>query len=259
MSALAASPDLQKARFEHALRLGDDALILAQRLGEWCGHAPTLELDLSFANVGLDLLGQGTLFLGAAGEIEGKGRDADTLAYQRDVLAFRNCILVEQPNGDFARTIARQFLFSTWQLALLQKMEALPDERLSAIAAKAVKEVTYHERLAASWMVRLGDGTEESHRRLVDGVAWSFRFTAELFEVDPMIAPLVAAGEAVDVSKLRPEWDARIDSVLAEAKVARPKPMRTVLRGRAGGHGEHLGHILSELQFLQRAYPGASW
>jgi ring-1,2-phenylacetyl-CoA epoxidase subunit PaaC len=260
MTALASSsPDLQKARFEHALRLGDDALILAQRLGETCGHAPTLELDLSFANIGLDLLGQATLFLGVAGEIEGQGRDADALAYQRDVLAFRNCILVEQPNGDFARLIARQFLFSSWQLALFQKMEALPDERLSAIAAKAVKEVTYHERLAASWMARLGDGTEESHERLVDGLAWSFRFVEELFEVDPTIAPLVAAGEAVDVSKLRPEWDARIDRVLAEAKVARPKPMRVVMRGRTGRHGEHLGHILSELQFLQRAYPGATW
>ena len=253
------SADLRQARVEHALRLGDDALILAQRLGEWCGHAPTLELDLSLANVGLDLLGQATLFLGVAGEIEGQGRDADTLAFKRDVLELRNCILVEQPNGDFARTIARQFLFSSWQLALFTRMCALPDERLSAIAAKAVKEVTYHERLAASWMARLGDGTEESHRRLASGLAWSFRFAEELFDVDPLIAPLVAAGEAVDVSSLRSEWDARVDGVLAEAKLARPKPMRVVLSGRQGRHGEHLGHILSELQFLQRTYPDATW
>ena len=213
-SALSQKTGLDEARFEHALRLGDDALVLAQRLGELCGHAATLELDLGFANVGLDLLGQATNFLALAGEIEGKGRDADALAFQRDVLAYRNCILVEQPNGDFARTIARQFLFSSWQLLLLRQMEALPDERVSAIAAKAVKEVTYHEKLAASWLVRLGDGTEESHRRVVSGLSWSFRFVDELFLVDPVIAPLVAAGEAVDVSTLRPAWDARVNEVL---------------------------------------------
>jgi ring-1,2-phenylacetyl-CoA epoxidase subunit PaaC len=252
-------PSLASARFDYACRLGDDALILGQRLGEWCGHAPTLEVDLSFSNIALDLIGQAQFFLKVAGEREGKGRDADKLAYHRDVGDFRNCLLVEQPNGDFGRTIARQFLFSTWQLGLFERMQSLGSESLAEIARKAVKEVSYHARLASDWMVRLGDGTEESHRRMVDGLAWSWRFVDELFAVDPTLALLVQAGEAVDVAALRPEWDARVDAVLADATLARPKSTRGATGGRQGRHGEHLGHILSELQFLQRAYPGASW
>src|SRR3954454_23157678 len=164
------------ALFEYLLRLGDDSLILGQRLSEWCGHAPSVEVDLSLANIALDLIGQATLFLNYAGEVESKGRDGDALAFHRDVLDFRNCWLVEQPNGDFAQTMARQFLFSTWQRRLFQHLAASADTTIAAIAEKAVKEVAYHAELAGEWVIRLGDGTEESRRRMADGVEWMARF-----------------------------------------------------------------------------------
>jgi len=244
---------------DYALRLGDDSLILGQRLSEWCGHAPMLELDLSLSNIALDLIGQANLFLGHAGAVEARGRDADALAFGRDALDFRNCLLVEQPNGDFAQTIARQFLFSSWQNLMLQELSASSDATLSSIAAKAVKEVAYHSRFASEWVVRLGDGTEESRARMVRGLAWMWRFADELFVNDAALAPLIADGVAVDVAALRPEWDARIARTLGEAGLERPAPHRPVLGGRDGHHSEHLGHLLSELQFLQRAYPGAVW
>ena len=173
-----------KSLFETLLRLGDDSLILGQRLGEWCGHAPSVEVDLSLANMGLDLIGQATHFLGAPARRKGKGRDGDAFAFHRDVLDFRNCWLVEQPNGDFAQTMARQFLFSTWQEMLFGHLEGSSDATIAAIAAKAVKEVRYHAELAAEWVIRLGDGTEESRRRMADGLDWHWRFVPELFEMD---------------------------------------------------------------------------
>ena len=235
------------ALFHQAVRLGDDALVLGQRLSEWCGHAPMLEIDLALANMGLDLLGQATLFLGLAGEVEGQGRDADALAFHRDVLDFRNSLLVEQPNGDFAQTIARQFLFSHWQELLLREIASAPEQLLSPIAAKAVKEVAYHARFASEWVVRLGDGTKESRARMIKGLDWMWRFVDELFDAKD------------GAPSLRPKWDARIDRALAEANLERPKPGRGVVGGRIGHHSEHLGHLLSEMQFLPRAYPGAKW
>jgi ring-1,2-phenylacetyl-CoA epoxidase subunit PaaC len=243
----------------YAQRLGDDALILGQRLGEWCGHAPALEVDLSLANVALDLVGQATHFLGVAGAIENKGRDADALAFHRDVMDFSNCLLVEQPNGDFAKTIARQFLYSHYHELLLAGIAASKDERFSAIAAKAVKEVTYHCKLARDWVVRLGDGTEDSRARMIAGLDWMWRFADELFVMDDVDTAAIKAGVGVDKSALRVAWDARIDAVLADATLARPAARRGVIGGRAGRHSEHLGHLLSEMQFLQRAYPGATW
>jgi ring-1,2-phenylacetyl-CoA epoxidase subunit PaaC len=237
---------------EYALRLGDDSLILGQRLGEWCGHAPMLEVDLSLTNVALDLVGQATLFLGVAG-------DADTLAFHRDVLDFKNCLLVEQPNGDFAQTIARQFLLSNWQELLFRELTQSRNATLAAIAGKAVKEVAYHARLANEWMVRLGDGTAESRARVVNGLDWMWRFGDELFDVDGVVEPLIASGVAADVRKLRGEWDQRIARTLADATLEIPKPRRAAMGGRIGHHSEHLGHLLSEMQFLQRAYPGATW
>jgi ring-1,2-phenylacetyl-CoA epoxidase subunit PaaC len=234
-------------RFFHAVRLGDDALILGQRLSEWCGHAPMLEIDLSLANIGLDLIGQATLFLGVAAEAEGMGRDADWLAFHRDVLDFRNCLLVEQPNGDFAQTVARQFLFSNWQELLLHEVSQAPDPQLSAVAQKSIKEVAYHVRFANEWTVRLGDGTEDSRARMIAGLDWMWRFVDELFD------PTDGA------PSLRPEWDARIAAVLREAGLEQPKPRRGVKGGRKGHHSEHLGHLLSEMQFLPRAYPDARW
>ena len=232
--------------------LGDDSLILGQRLSEWCGHAPMLEVDLSLANIALDLIGQATLFLKIAG-------DADKLAFHRDVLDFKNCLIVEQPNGDFAQTIARQFLFSNWHELHLRELTRSRNEKIAAIAAKAVKEVAYHARFANEWMIRLGDGTAESRARLVAGLEWMWRFADEMFDVDESVEPLIADGIAADVRRLRAEWDARIAKTLAEATLETPKPRRAARGGRAGHHSEHLGHILSEMQFLPRAYPNAAW
>lgn len=243
----------------YALRLGDDSLILGQRLSEWCGHAPALEVDLSLANVALDQIGQATHFLGLAGAIEDKGRDADALAFRRDVMDFSNCLLVEQPNGDFAQTIARQFLFSHYQELLYAALAASKDERFAAIAAKALKEVTYHATLASDWVVRLGDGTDESRARMIAGLDWMWRFADELFVMDDVDAAAFAAGVGVDKAALRGAWDQRVDAVLADATLERPPARRPVLGGRIGRHSEHLGHLLSEMQFLQRAYPGATW
>jgi ring-1,2-phenylacetyl-CoA epoxidase subunit PaaC len=245
--------------FDYLLRLGDDALILGQRLGEWCGHAPSVEVDLSLANMGLDLIGQATHFLNAAGEVEGRGRDGDALAFHRDVLDFRNCWLVEQPNGDFAQTMARQFLFSTWQKMLFDRLTASSDERIAAVAAKAVKEVAYHAELAAEWVTRLGDGTEESRQRMSDGLDWNWRFIPELFEMDTVATEAARCGVGADVMLFREDYDARIRAVLAEATLDAPKDQRPILGGRRGHHSEHLGHLLAVMQFLPRTYPDATW
>jgi ring-1,2-phenylacetyl-CoA epoxidase subunit PaaC len=243
----------------YAMRLGDDALILGQRLGEWCGHAPALEVDLSLANIALDQVGQATHFLGLAGSLEGAGRDADKLAFHRDVMDFTNCLLVEQPNGDFAQTIARQFLYAHYQHLLFDAMRTVKDERFAAIAAKAVKETAYHAKLASDWVIRLGDGTEESRVRMIAGLDWMWRFIDELFEMDDVDAAAIKAGAGVDKCALRAAWDQRIDAALVEATLERPASRRPILGGRVGRHSEHLGHLLSDMQFLQRAYPGATW
>lgn len=241
----------------YALRLGDDALILGQRLSEWCGYAPALEIDLSLANVALDLVGQATSFLAHAGALEGNGRDADALAFLRDVNEYANCLLVEQPNGDFGQTIARQFLFSTWHLLMLEKLTVSTDATLAAIAAKGVKEVAYHAEVAANWVVRLGDGTPESAAKMAAGLDWMWRFVDDMFVAED--AALVAAGIAVDVAALRPAWDARVAAVLADARLETPAPRRAVVGGRVGRHSEHLGHLLAVMQHLPRSYPGAVW
>jgi len=251
--------DTHAALFDYLLRLGDDSLILGQRLTEWCGHAPALEIDLSLANVGLDLIGQAALFLNLAGEVEGRGRDGDKLAFHRDVLAFRNCLLVEQPNGDFAQTIGRQFLFSTMQFALFERLTVSGDARIAEIAAKAAKEIQYHAELAAEWVIRLGDGTEESRQRMIDGLDWFWRFVDEMFESDAIEQGLVATGVAVDRSELRSAFDARVQSVLREATLPLPSYPRGIRGGRVGHHGEHLGHLLATMQYLPRTYPDAVW
>jgi ring-1,2-phenylacetyl-CoA epoxidase subunit PaaC len=240
------------AVIDYCQRLGDDALILGQRLSEWCGHAPALEVDLSLANLALDLIGQGTNFLALAG-------DADKLAFHRDVLDWRNCWLVEQPNGDFGQTIARQLLFSTWQHMLYQRLSGSKDERIAAIAAKGVKEVAYHRELAADWTIRLGDGTEESARRIAEGLEWCWRFIPELFEVDEVLDELIGRGIAADPRELEGEYRAALAEVLAEAKLAVPADQRPILGGRRGHHSEHLGHLLAVMQFLPRTYPDATW
>jgi ring-1,2-phenylacetyl-CoA epoxidase subunit PaaC len=239
-------------RADYLLRLGDDALILGQRLSEWCGHAPALEVDLSLANIALDLIGQATLLLGEVG-------DADALAFRRDVLDFRNCLLVEQPNGDFARTIARQLLYSTWQHMLLQRLLQSSDRFLREYAAKAEKEVAYHRELASEWTVRLGDGTDESARRMAEGLDWCWRFIPELLEVDETMEQLIAEGIAPDARLFEAEYRSALVAVLAEAKLDSPADQRPILGGRHGHHSEHLGHILAPMQYLQRTYPDARW
>jgi len=253
----AGEPD--PARFDYLLRLGDDSLILGQRLSEWCGHAAALEVDLSLANIALDLVGQATLLLDAAGACEGQGRDEDKLAFHRDVLDFRNCLLVEQPNGDFARTIARQLLFSTWQHILLQRMTGSGDRFLAEYAAKAVKEVAYHRELASEWTVRLGDGTEDSARRMSDGLDWCWRFIPELFEVDETLDILIKRGIAPDPRQFEDEYRSALLRVLEDAKLEIPEEQRPILGGRRGHHSEHLGHLLAVMQFLPRTYPDATW
>jgi ring-1,2-phenylacetyl-CoA epoxidase subunit PaaC len=240
------------ARAEYLQRLGDDALVLGQRLSEWCGHAPALEVDLSLANLALDLIGQATHFLGEAG-------DADQLAFQRDVLDYKNCLLVEQPNGDFARTIARQWLFSSWLFLLYRALEGSSDAAIAGIAAKGVKEVSYHRELAADWVVRLGDGTDESARRMAEGLDWCWRFVPELFEVDELLEGLIARGIAADPRIFEDEYRAELARVLAEAQLAMPSDQRPILGGRRGHHGEHLGHLLAVMQHIPRSYPDATW
>jgi ring-1,2-phenylacetyl-CoA epoxidase subunit PaaC len=247
------------ARFEYLLRLGDDSLILGQRLSEWTGRCPSVEVDLSLANFALDLVGQATFFLEEAGKCEARGRDGDRLAFHRDVFDYRNCLLVEQPNGDFAQTMARQLLFSTWQKMLFEHLRASRDELIAAVAAKAVKEVTYHEELAAEWVIRLGDGTEESRRRMQDGLDWNWRFIPELFEMDQIATELAERGIGPDLAAFRADYDRKICSVVEEATLDLPRDQRPILGGRRGHHSEHLGHLLATMQFLPRAYPDATW
>lgn len=244
----------------YALRLGDDALVLSHRLAQWVSWGPDLEQDIALTNIALDLLGQARSLLSYAGEAEGLGRDEDDLAYLRDEREFFNCHLVEQENDDFAVTMARQLYFSTYQLGLYQKLQASSDETLAAIAAKAVQEVIYHRDHASLLVVRLGDGTEESHHRMQRGIDRMWPYTYELFEQDETANRLVAQGIAVEVGLLRDDWESDLRSVLAEATLTFPEESRwRPTGGRAGLHSEALGHMLPEMQNLHRAHPGVTW
>jgi ring-1,2-phenylacetyl-CoA epoxidase subunit PaaC len=243
----------------YVLRLADSSLVLAQRLGEWVGHAPALEEDLGLANVALDLLGQARLLLAHAGELEGRGRGEDELAYLRDEAEFLNLTLVEQPNGDFGQTIARQFLFDAWQLGMVEALQQSKDARLAAIAAKALKETRYHLRYSAGWLVRLGDGTDESHGRAQRALERLWPYVNELFVADEVDRAAAAAGVGPEPGALEQAWTARVDEVLAQATLARPERAHFVWYGRQGRHGEHLGYLLAEMQSLHRAHPGATW
>ena len=245
--------------FDYVLGLADDALILGHRLSEWCGHAPLLEEELALANIGLDLIGQARRLYDYAGDLEHKGRDQDALAYLRDAPAYRNLLLVEQPNGDFASTIARQFLYTAYTAPFWRQMTGSRDTTLAGIAAAAQHEADYHLRHAREWLVRLGDGTPESHRRAQEALDALWPYTGELFESDETVGTLVAEGIAADPAPIRAVWDTTVDAVLAEATLSRPADGWMQSGGRHGRHTEHLGYLLAELQFLQRAYPGATW
>lgn len=242
----------------YALRLGDNGLVLSQRLGAWCGHAPELEIDLALANIGLDLLGQARNFLACAAEREGQG-DEDTLAFGRDERQFHNLLLAEQPNGNFVDTIARQYLMDAWNVALYERLIHSSDSQLAAIAAKAIKEARYHLRFSRGWLVRLGDGTEISSQKMQQAIDNLWRFTAELFEVDDVELELIESGVAVDPRTLRQPWEHEVFAGLREATLRVPDETAYRTGGKRGLHTEHLGPMLAEMQYLQRAYPGQQW
>lgn len=246
-------------QFEYLCRLGDNALILGQRLGEWIGHGPELEEEMAMGNFALDYIGQARLFLSYAGEIEGQGRDEDQLAFLRDGIDFRNVLLLEQPNGDFGQAIARQFLYESFYVLQLDALTASSDNRIAGIAARAIKEVRYHLRHATQWMLRLGDGTEESHRRMQASINDLWRFTGELFVGDAVDQWAVDNSIGPDPASLKPAWDEQVSAVLSEATLQRPDDDWMHTGGKQGRHTEHLGYLLAEMQFLQRAYPGARW
>jgi ring-1,2-phenylacetyl-CoA epoxidase subunit PaaC len=243
----------------YVLRLADTSLVLGQRLGEWVGHSPALEEDLGLANISLDLIGQARLLLTYACELEGRGRTEDDLAMSRDQSDFVNLALVEQPNGDFGRTIVRQMLVDAFQLELYDGLQGSSDPRLAEVAAKAVKETRYHFRYSAGWLIRLGDGTEESHRRVQAALDDLWRFTREFFAADEVDLQMASAGVAPVLADLEARWSARVDEVLREATLKRPADVPYAWHGKRGDHTEHLGYVLAEMQFLHRAYPGASW
>ncbi len=245
--------------FRYLLFLGDTNLVLAQRLGAWVGHAPALEEDLALGNLALDHLGQARLFLTYAGEVEAHGRDEDVLAYLRDAPEFLNLALAEQPNGDFGRTVVRQWLIDSWQAELYAGLQKSTDGRLAAIAAKALKETLYHRRFSAGWVIRLGDGTDESHRRVQESLDELWPLTEEFFTPSDVEDRLSASGIAPRLSELQPRWSHSVDELLREATLTRPPSTRYPWHGKEGLHSEHLGHMLGEMQHLQRTYPGARW
>ncbi|MBX6371165.1 MAG: phenylacetate-CoA oxygenase subunit PaaC [Acidothermus sp.] len=245
--------------FTYTLRLGDDALVLAQRLSEWASRAPEIEEDIALTNIALDLLGQARVLLDYAGKLEGAGRDEDDLAYLRTEQEYLNVHLVEQENGDFAHTIARQLFFSTYQLALYEELITSKDEVLAGVAAKGVKEAAYHRDHAQQWTLRLGDGTAESHRRMQAAVDRLWPFTPELFESDEVTRTLARRGLGVDPATLEPRWQDAVGEVLREATLRKPELVWASHGGRRGVHTECFGYLLAEMQYLHRLHPDASW
>jgi ring-1,2-phenylacetyl-CoA epoxidase subunit PaaC len=251
--------DSKLSKFQYLLRLGDNCLVLSQQLAAWCGHGPALEEDLALTNVALDLLGQARLWLTYAGEVEGLGREEDALAYGRDGPDFRNLLLVEQPNGHYGNTVARQFLFDAWHQHLLAGLSHSTDSRIAEIAQKAAKEVRYHVERSAGLMIALGDGTELSHDRMQEAVNRLWPYTNEWFESDAVDAQCAAEGIAPATPSLSAPWHASVEVVLGRATLAMPAHTGHQRGGKQGMHSEHLGHLLTSLQFVQRAYPGAQW
>lgn len=244
---------------EYFLRLGDDRLILGHRMSEWTGHGPILEEDIASANIALDLIGQAAQLLKLAGETEGKGRDENALAYFRDGTQFRNCLLVELPKGDFGDTMVRQFFFDAYSVLLLDEFTRCGHAQLAAIAAKALKEDKYHLRHSSEWVVRLGDGTAESHERAQASVNRLWKYTGELFVTDEIDTAVQAAGITIDMAGIKSRWDALVDDVFARATLTRPADGPMQRGGRRGRHTEHIGHLLATMQSVARAHPGASW
>lgn len=248
-----------KALYEYTLHLADNALILGHRNSEWCGHGPVLEQDIAISNIALDLIGQARNFYQYAAELVGEGATEDSLAYLRDVIDFRNCLLVEIPNGNWGHTVLRLFFFSTHQYFLFQQMQTCKDLQLAAIAEKALKEVTYHLRWSSEWVIRLGDGTEESKERMLNALEACWHFTGELFVPAGYENEIMKDQIIIDLNELKTNWDTKIKTVFEEATLPIPENIWMQSGGKVGRHTEQLGYILAEMQFLQRAYPGAEW
>jgi ring-1,2-phenylacetyl-CoA epoxidase subunit PaaC len=250
---------MQKELFDYILRLADNSLIHGQRLAEWCGHGPVLEEDIALSNTALDFIGQATNLYKYAAELEGQGRDEDQIAFLRDADAYFNLILLEQPNGDYAFTMARQFLFTMWYYLVLEQLTNSKDSFLSGFAQKSIKEVKYHVIHSRDWILRMGDGTEESHQRIQSAFDSIWEYTPEMFEMDDLEKQMSEQGIGVDLLALRPTWRAQVEAVLQEATLTAPADAWGHSGGKRGRHSEHLGFILADMQYLQRAYPGAKW
>lgn len=245
--------------FDYLLRLGDDRLILGHRLSEWCGHGPILEEDIALSNIALDCIGQAIQFLKLAGEVEGKGRSEDDLAYFREAIDFKNLMLVEQPIGDYAYTIMRQFLFDAYSFYQYEALQESKFPELAAIAAKSLKEVRYHLRHSSQWVLRMGDGTAESHRRIQAALDDLWFFVGEMFEADELEQRLTAQGITPENTAIRSKWDALVQHILKEATLTQPETQYSSNGSRQGKHSEYLGYILADMQILPRSYPGAQW
>ena len=263
---------IQNSKINYTLHLADNALILGHRNSEWCGHGPVLEQDIAITNISLDLIGQARNFYQDAAELTNEAKASspqgeevggevteDTLAYLRDARDFKNCLLVEQPNGDWAVTILRQFLFSVYQYLLYQRLQTSNDAQLAAIAEKALKEVTYHIRWSSEWVIRLGDGTEESHKKILKAIDDLWMFTGELFKPALYETEVVEDGFGVDVANLKDGWMQKVKNVFGEATLPVPENVWMQSGGKEGMHTEYLGYILADMQFLQRAYPNCEW
>ena len=244
---------------EYALRIGDTSLILGQRLGEWCGHGPILEEDIALTNIALDLVGQATALLSYAGKMEGINRSEDDLAFFRETREFRNTILAELPNGDFAQTILRQLFISTFQYYFFDRLKKSKDEMFAALAEKSFKEVSYHLRHCSEWAYRLGDGTNESKEKMLNAITELWPYTGDLFSMDETDKELLRLNIGVDLNDVKKEWEKKINEVFTKATLTVPKDVFMITGGLKGNHTEHLGHILSEMQILPRSYPGAEW
>ncbi|MBC8087693.1 MAG: phenylacetate-CoA oxygenase subunit PaaC [Phycisphaerae bacterium] len=250
---------VQNPLFEFVVRQGDDRLVLGHRLSEWCGHGPILEEDIALANISLDLVGHAAALLKLAGEIEGKGRDEDALAYFREAVDYRNVLLVELPKGDFAFTIVRQFLFDAYSVLMWDALRSCTHETLAAIAAKCLKEDKYHLRHSSEWVLRLGDGTEESHDRAQRALNDLWRFTGEMLSRDAIDDAVAAHGIVIDHDAISARWHTVVNDVLGRATLTVPTDGAHNRGGRQGRHTEHLGHMLAEMQIVARSHPGASW
>ena len=250
---------MDNSLINYTLHLADNSLILGQRNAEWCGHGPVLEQDIAITNISLDLIGQARNFYQYAALLIGGDATEDSLAYLRKEREFKNCLLVEQPNGDWGQTILRQFFFSQYQYLLFEQLQNGKDVQLAAIAEKSLKEVTYHLRWSSEWVIRLGDGTEESHVRISKAIDELWRYTGEMFETVSYEIKAVNEGFVVDVSKLKESWMTRVKEIFSEATFAIPEKVFMQFGGKEGKHSEHLGYILTDLQYMQRTYPGSEW